>query len=87
LAFFMAAAAYHYLRIGRPGGAWMLAGVLVIFLAQMPASVSILGPDFGSIVNWLLIEPVTATMRGVLLGSSLGLAIVGLRFLFGRNEV
>jgi hypothetical protein len=87
LAFFMAAAAYRYLRIGRPGGAWMLAGALVIFVVQTPASASMLPPTFGPIVNWLLIEPVTATVRGVLLGSSLGLVIVGLRFLLGRNEV
>jgi hypothetical protein len=87
LAFFMAGAAYRYVRIGRPGGAWMLAGMLVIFLVQMPASASLTPSALGPIVNWLLMEPATAIVRGVLLGSSLGLAIVGLRFLLGRNEV
>jgi hypothetical protein len=87
LAFFMAAAAYRYMRIGRPGGAWMLAGVLAIFLVQMPASAAMTPPAFGPVVDWLLVEPVTATVRGVLLGSSLGLLIVGLRFLLGRNDV
>jgi hypothetical protein len=65
----------------------MLAGVLAIFLVQMPASAAMTPPVLGPVVDWLLVEPVTATVRGVLLGSSLGLLIVGLRFLLGRNDV
>src|SRR5690242_16801919 len=37
-AFFMAAAAFRWLRIGRAGGGWMLVGALLILLAQMPAA-------------------------------------------------
>jgi hypothetical protein len=85
LAFFTAAAAYRYLRIGRHGGAWMLAGALVIFVAQLP--VVGLPPAAQAAFNWLLNHPVAATFRGILLGSSLALLLIGVRFLLGRTEV
>lgn len=85
LAFFTAAAAYRYLRIGRRGGAWMLAGALMIFAAQLP--VVALPPAAQRTFNWLLSQPVSATLRGVLLGSSLALIVIGVRFLLGRTEV
>ncbi|RIK40186.1 MAG: hypothetical protein DCC55_15825 [Chloroflexi bacterium] len=85
LAFFMAAAAYRYLRIGRRGGAWMLAGALVIFVAQLP--IFALPPAAQTVFNWLLSQPISATFRGVLLGSSLALIVIAVRFLLGRTEV
>jgi hypothetical protein len=86
LAFFMAAAAYRYLRIGRTGGAWMLAGTLLMLVAQLPVAASSLPDSFKLWMDWLLMQPVMAVMRGALLGSGLALLIVGLRFLLGRNE-
>lgn len=85
LAFFTAAAAFRYLRIGQPAGAWMLAGALVVFLTQLP--VVTLPPSVQTTLFWLMEQPVTATFRGVLLGSALALVIVGVRFLLGRTEV
>jgi hypothetical protein len=85
LAFFMAAAAFRYLRIGRVGGAWMLAGALITLLAQMPATANLLSPVIGPLANWLLDYPIMATLRGVLLGSALTLLIGGVRFLLGRE--
>ncbi len=85
LAFFMAAAAFRYLRIGRTGGAWMLAGALTTLLAQMPISANLLSPAVGNLADWLLTYPVMATLRGVLLGSALALLIGGVRFLLGRG--
>ena len=85
LAFFMAAAAFRYLRIGRTGGAWMLAGALITLLAQMPISANLLSPAVGSLADWLLTYPVMATLRGLLLGSALALLIGSVRFLLGRG--
>jgi hypothetical protein len=82
--FFMAAAAYRYLRLTAPGGAWMLAGALLMLLIQMPASASFLAPLFGDAMAWLLQVPVMATFRGALLGSALALLLVGARYLLGR---
>lgn len=81
LAFFMAAAAYRYLRIGRPGGIWLLAGVLLVFAAQMPIAHSLLPAAFANLVGWLVDVPAMATLRGALLGSSFALIIIAIRFL------
>lgn len=85
LAFFMAAAAYRYLRIGRAGGLWMLFGVLTMMLAQLP--IVALPPTLRAALHWLLLQPVMVTFRGVLLGSGLALVVIGIRFLLGRTEV
>jgi len=84
LVFFMAAAAFQYLRIGRRGGAWMLAGFLVILAAQTPFIFAWLPPESAGVADWLLNAPVMAALRGVLLGGSLALLVVGLRLLLGR---
>ncbi len=86
-AFFMAAAAFRWLRIGRVGGVWMLAGALLILLVQMPAANSVLSPLWVKLANWTLTVPITAIMRGAILGSGLALLIAGVRFLLGRNAV
>lgn len=86
-AFFMAAAAFRWLRIGRAGGGWMLMGALLILLVQMPAANNELSPFWGYLTNWMVSVPIMATMRGALLGSGLALLIAGVRFLIGRNVV
>jgi hypothetical protein len=83
--FFMAAAAYHYLRLTTPAGRWMLAGALVMLIAQMPATYNLLPHQYGEWVGWLLQMPVMATVRGALLGSTLALLFFGVRFLLGRS--
>ncbi len=83
--FFMAAAAYRYLRLTAPGGAWMLAGTLLMLVVQMPASANFLPTFMGESMDWLLQAPVMATFRGALLGSALALLLVGVRYLLGRR--
>lgn len=84
--FFMAAAAFRWLRIGRTGGGWMLAGALLILLAQMPAVNALLPPAWMGVADWVLTVPVMATLRGALLGSGLALVVVSVRFFFGQSE-
>lgn len=81
LSFFMAAAAYRYLRIGRPGGVWLLAGVLLTFAVQMPVANALLPDALGNVVNWVVEVPAMAALRGALLGSAFALLIVAVRFL------
>jgi hypothetical protein len=81
LAFFMAAAAYRYLRIGRPGGIWLLAGVLLVFAVQMPIANAALPTAIAGFVNWIVDVPAMAALRGALLGSSFALMIIAIRFL------
>lgn len=85
--FFMAAAAYHYLRVTHPAGRWMLAGALLVLVAQMPASANLLPNAYGVWVAWLVQVPVMATVRGAILGSTLALLFFGLRFLLGRSRL
>ncbi len=84
--FFLAAAAYQYLRVTTSVGRWMLAGALVVLIAQMPVSHTFLPTIYSEWVNWLLQVPVMATVRGAILGSTLALLIVGMRFLLGRSR-
>ena len=84
LVFFMAAAAYRYLRIDRPGGAWMLLGALIVLLAQWPLLTPWLPPTFAAAAFWLLDAPIMAALRGLLLGSGIALLVVGLRLLLGK---
>jgi hypothetical protein len=84
LVFFMAAAAFRYLRVTRPGGAWMLAGALIVLLAQWPLATQWLPPAYVQATFWLVDAPVMAALRGVLLGSGIALLVVGLRLLAGK---
>lgn len=85
LVFFLAAAAYRFLHINRTGGTWMLMGALIMFGTQLPISQDFLGIQIQPSVNWLIDQPVMAAMRGALLGSSLAILVIGLRFLTGRQ--
>lgn len=89
LVFFMAAAAFQYLRVGRRGGAWMLLGFLLVVLVQTPFDATALGLSetagrLANAVRWFLDAPVMAALRGVLLGSALALLVTGCRFLLGK---
>lgn len=101
LALFLAAAAYRYLRFGRPGGGWMIAGALAMFLIQMPLTQSLLesitdnaasstsSSVMASIelgIRWLLEWPVLGVMRGAILGSALSLLVLALRFMLGYRS-
>ena len=86
LVFFIAAALYQMVRVGRPGGAWVLAGLLLMLLAQMPAARGLLAPVYSSAAVWIVEGPLTATQRGVLLGVGLGLILVAGRTVLGRRS-
>ena len=82
LAFFLAAAAYRFLRIVRHGSSWMLAGALLMMLTQMPLLRGMLPDAAYASIYWLIEKPVMAAMRGVLLGTSLAMLMVGAHLVF-----
>jgi hypothetical protein len=86
LAFFMAGAAFILLRVRRTGGGWMVAGVLIMLFAQLPATRPALPAAFDAAAGWMLAVPVTGTLRGVLLGGALALLVLGARLLAGRER-
>ncbi len=81
--FFVVAAAYRYLRLGNPGGLWILAGAIVTLLVQTPLSQQALPPVATQFADWLLSGPVMAVMRGALLGGALAVLFAAIRLFFG----
>jgi hypothetical protein len=84
--FFLTAAIFHHVRVGRPGGAWVLLGLVLVVVAQTPAARALLAPESQAWVEWLIDAPVTATVRGLLLGTALGLLVVSLRLVARRRS-
>ncbi len=82
LIFFMASAAFRYLRTSRHGGGWVLLGALLMLTAQAPVASVWMPPSVAELVSWALDVPGMATLRGVLLGGSIAALVVGVRFLF-----
>ena len=85
-AFFLAAAAYRFLRIGRNGSMWILVGALLMLVLQMPLSNTLLTATSENIVHWLLDVPIMAALRGVIIGSSITLLVVATRFILDRTQ-
>jgi hypothetical protein len=85
LAFFMAAAAYRFLRIGRRGVGWLLVGLLLVLAVQMPATGSVLPNGLHLLANWLVDVPGMATLRGVLLGGAFALIVTAIRYLIAMR--
>lgn len=78
---FLLSAAYHFLRVDRPGGLWILAGVLLMLLVQTPFLYQIVPESVVVLVDWILSWPVMAAMRGVLLGGALAVLFISLRLI------
>lgn len=78
---FLLSAAYHFLRVDRPGGIWILAGALLMLLVQTPFLHQIVPQSLVGLVDWLLAWPVMAAMRGVLLGGGLAVLFISLRLI------
>jgi hypothetical protein len=85
LAFFAVSAAYRAFRL-RTAHAWILLVVsLFLFLTQLPQAAQ-LSPYMPMARDWLLSVPVTAGMRGILLGTALGTIATALRILLAVDH-
>lgn len=85
LPFFLAVAAWRYLRIDRQGGVWLLAGVLLMLFVQLPTAADGLRLIDGDWFGPFFQSGVGAVMQGVLLGGSLTLVAAGVRLILGRR--
>ncbi|MXY92742.1 MAG: hypothetical protein F4047_11910 [Caldilineaceae bacterium SB0670_bin_27] len=83
---FLLSAAYHFLRIDRPGGLWILAGAVLMLFVQTPFLYRIVPDSLIDLVDWLLSWPVMAAMRGVLLGSALAVLFISLRLIVNGTK-
>ncbi|MFN8445705.1 MAG: hypothetical protein U0175_33245 [Caldilineaceae bacterium] len=85
LPFFLAVAAWRYLRFDQKGGTWMLAGALLMLFMQMPGRSDSLLSGLAPFYEKWLSDPVIAVMRGVLLGGALAAVAAALRLMVGRG--
>ncbi|MEX1019549.1 MAG: hypothetical protein WDZ49_07820 [Litorilinea sp.] len=67
------------------GGGWMLSGALLFLLLQTPMLNAILPPAVVGFAGWVLDVPAMATLRGVLLGGSIALLLMGIRLVVRGN--
>ncbi len=85
IAVFLLGAIYYQVRVGKPGGAWVMAGLLIMLVVQTPATRALLAPESRALAAWLLEAPVAAIFRGALLGVALATLVVGVRRLLRRS--
>ncbi|NLD72729.1 MAG: hypothetical protein GX649_08430, partial [Chloroflexi bacterium] len=80
LAFFVIGAAYRAFRIRSVEAAILLASTLLTLVVQLPV-IGTLVPYLAALRVWLYAVPVTAGVRGILLGVALGTILTSLRVL------
>lgn len=85
IAVFLLGAIYYQVRVGKPGAAWVMAGLLIMLVAQTPATRALLAPESRALAAWLFEAPVAAIFRGALLGVALASLVVGVRWLLRRS--
>ncbi len=85
LAFFAISAVYRAFKL-RNVHAWVLMiSSLFLFMAQLPLAAAI-SPYVPMARDWLIAVPVTAGMRGILLGAALGTVATALRILLAVDH-
>jgi hypothetical protein len=85
LAFVAVRAAFRAFRLRSLDAGILLVASLVMLLLQVPAA-SALWPQAAVVRDWLLAVPIAASMRGVLLGVSLGIMATSLRILLAVDH-
>lgn len=85
LAFFVVTAAYRAFKIRDMAAAILLISSLFVLFAQLPFTAS-LSPYIPSLRDWVFQVPVTASMRGLLLGIALGTITTSLRVLLAVDK-
>lgn len=85
LAFYVVSGAYRAMRLGRAGANLMLGASLFMLLAQLAVSQRI-SPYIPALGQWVLAIPVTAGVRGMLLGAAVGILAASLRILTGIDR-
>jgi hypothetical protein len=85
LAFFVVSAAYRAFRLRHLEAIVLLVTSLFMLLGQLAVSERI-SPTIPALRDWVLTIPVTAGVRGILLGTALGTLAATLRILTGMDR-
>ena len=85
LAFFVVSAAYRTFRLRNVEALILLVSGLFLLFAQLPFSEAI-SPYIPALRDWVLSIPVTAAVRGIILGTALGTIATSLRVLLAIDK-
>ncbi len=85
LAFFAVSAVYRAFRLRNVDAAILLVTSLLVLLTQLPFSQA-LSPYLPVVRHWIFAIPVTAGVRGILLGAALGTIATSLRLLLAVDR-
>jgi hypothetical protein len=85
LAFFVVSAAYRTFKLRSMQALILLVTSLVVLLAQLPFSGGI-SPYLPIVRDWIMAIPVTAGVRGIILGVALGTIATSLRILLAVDH-
>ena len=82
LAFFIASAAYRAFRARSIPSTILLVTALLVMLGRIPYG-QMMYDSLPAWANWIMMIPNVAVQRGIMIGSALGAAAMGLRILVG----
>jgi len=85
LAFFITSALYRAFRVKSAEAAVLLIATLLLLFLQLPF-VGSLSPYLAAVRSWFLAIPVTAGMRGIVLGIALGTIATSMRLLLAVDQ-
>lgn len=85
LAFFIVSAIYRAFKLKSVQAFILLATSLAMFFVQLPFSAALI-PGLSLVRDWLMAVPITAGVRGILLGAALGTIATSLRVLIGVDR-
>lgn len=85
LSFFVISAIYRAFRLHNAQAFILLATSLVMFFIQLPFSAALV-PGLPLLRDWIMAVPITAGVRGILLGAALGTIATSLRVLIGVDR-
>ncbi len=85
LAFFVVSAVYRAFKLRNVQAFLLLGTSLAVFFIQLPFSASFF-PGLAIVRDWIMAVPVTAGVRGILLGAALGTIATSLRVLLAIDR-
>mgnify|MGYP001114971387 CR=1 FL=1 len=85
LAFFLVSAVYRAFRVRSVEALILLIASLLILFLQAPFS-PVIWPELALVRDWLLVVPVAAGIRGIILGAALGTMATSLRILLAVDR-
>ncbi len=85
LIFYTASAAYRTFRLKSTQAGVLLFSAILLMLGRVPAGDAIWS-GFPKIADWIMMVPVNAANRGILIGTAVGVSAAGIRYMVGLER-